>query len=285
MEQQQADWGQPEKQKAEFSHDIVSRVFRALNAFLIGRDGCPDKASLGECALVQEYRGHYIASVSWWPSGPIPSARLAEIVRGAGAIDIWIEHELFSDDNATRRGRDYGQCRPLTISFNGVGDEAAGADFSLVTHLERQRAFSEKTFGPGQRTKGVIDHIRKDLAEIEADPSDIMEWVDVIILAFDGAWRAGWEPEEIVKAIVAKQTKNEARQWPDWRSADPDKAIEHVRGTCVITPEAAQALRDERAELEAANEAASGHGAALTARHERIRAIDAALDDGGQTDG
>lgn len=101
--------------------------------------------------------------------------------------------------------------------------------FDLEAHLTRQREFSTKTFGPGHRTKGVIDHIRKELAEIEADPTDIMEWVDVIILAFDGAWRAGWEPADIIAAIVAKQTRNEARQWPDWRTAAPDKAIEHVR--------------------------------------------------------
>jgi hypothetical protein len=101
--------------------------------------------------------------------------------------------------------------------------------FDLVAHLMRQRAFSEKTFGPGARTAGVLDHIRKELREIEANPADIEEWVDVIILAFDGAWRAGWEPHDIVKAIVAKQTKNEARTWPDWRTADPNKAIEHDR--------------------------------------------------------
>jgi hypothetical protein len=103
--------------------------------------------------------------------------------------------------------------------------------FDLVAHLHRQREMSLKNFGPGARTKGVIDHIKKELNEIEEDPTDITEWVDVIILAFDGAWRAGWEPEDIVKAIVAKQTKNEARQWPDWRTADPNKAIEHVRGS------------------------------------------------------
>jgi hypothetical protein len=96
-------------------------------------------------------------------------------------------------------------------------------------HLHRQRRFSERTFGPGARTQGVIDHIRKELTEIEADPADFMEWVDVIILAFDGAWRAGWEPEAIVQAIVEKQTRNEARQWPDWRTADPNAAIEHIR--------------------------------------------------------
>lgn len=101
--------------------------------------------------------------------------------------------------------------------------------FDMVAHLERQRAFSLKTFGPGTRSAGVVDHIRKELREIEADPTDVEEWIDVIILAFDGAWRAGFEPAQIVKAIVAKQTKNEKRRWPDWRTADPDKAIEHDR--------------------------------------------------------
>lgn len=101
--------------------------------------------------------------------------------------------------------------------------------FDLVSHLHRQRTFSRNTFGPGARTKGVIDHIRKELAEIEAEPEDISEWVDVILLAFDGAWRAGWEPEDIVAAIEAKQSKNEGRTWPDWRTASPDKAIEHDR--------------------------------------------------------
>ncbi len=107
--------------------------------------------------------------------------------------------------------------------------------FDLVAHLLRQREFSERTFGPGARTKGVIDHIRKELAEIEAAPDDVEEWVDVIILAFDGAWRAGWEPEAIIQAIVAKQLKNESRKWPDWRTAAPDKAIEHDRSADVVS--------------------------------------------------
>ena len=98
-----------------------------------------------------------------------------------------------------------------------------------AAHLENQRAWSLKTFGPGSRLLGVLDHIRKELVEIEQDPTDVGEWVDVIILAFDGAWRAGWEPEDIIAAIKAKQEKNEARTWPDWRTMSQDQAIEHVR--------------------------------------------------------
>ena len=96
-------------------------------------------------------------------------------------------------------------------------------------HLSRQRHWSRETFGPGARTEGVLDHISKELNEVRADPTDVGEWVDVIILAFDGAWRAGWEPQEIIDAIVAKQTKNEARTWPDWRTMSENEAIEHDR--------------------------------------------------------
>lgn len=96
-------------------------------------------------------------------------------------------------------------------------------------HLANQRDWSERTFGPGPRLRGVLDHIRKELKEIEADPTDLGEWVDVIILAFDGAWRAGHEPQQIIDAVKAKQAKNEAREWPDWRTMSEDVAIGHVR--------------------------------------------------------
>ncbi|NEW96622.1 DUF550 domain-containing protein [Rhodopseudomonas sp. BR0G17] len=116
------------------------------------------------------------------------------------------------------------------------------AAFDLVAHLERQRQFSFRTFGPGPRTAGVIDHIRRELIEVEKAPGDITEWVDVILLALDGAWRAGFKPEEIAGAIALKQSRNEARTWPDWRTADPDKAIEHVRSA--PTPDSARVLGD-----------------------------------------
>lgn len=100
--------------------------------------------------------------------------------------------------------------------------------FCFLTHLQRQRNWSERTFGPGPRTKGVIDHIRKELTEIEAAPDDLEEWIDVAILALDGAWRSGASPEQIIERLISKQSKNERRTWPDWRGSDPDKAIEHI---------------------------------------------------------
>ena len=125
--------------------------------------------------------------------------------------------------------------------FDDTGDEMAAwtttpegehvVDEPLVidaAHIQRQIDFSLETFGPGSRLNGVLDHIRKELAEVEEDPEGD-EWVDVIILAIDGAWRNGWEAQPLIDAIIAKQTKNEKRTWPDWRTADPNKAIEHDR--------------------------------------------------------
>lgn len=177
--------------------------------------------------------------------------------------------------------------------------------FDLVPYLERQISFSTSAFGPGPRTAGVVDHILKECAEVEATPLDCEEYADLIILAFDGAWRCGASPNAIRRefsnqfkknstklkqhhlvatanirklcsfittakaaeatpgcpfdvdilsawvriavtafgaamsqgfaipfiwiAVEQKLTKNESRTWPDWRTADSAKAIEHVR--------------------------------------------------------
>jgi Protein of unknown function (DUF550). len=101
--------------------------------------------------------------------------------------------------------------------------------FDFKAHLERMIAFSQKAFGPGARTKGLCEHIRKETREIEAAPDDLEEWIDIIILGIDGAWRAGYTPDEIIATLQKKQDKNETRTWPDWRNVSQDTPIEHVR--------------------------------------------------------
>lgn len=101
--------------------------------------------------------------------------------------------------------------------------------FCLIEHLKDQIQFSENTFGPGTRTKGIVDHIKKELNEILAKPDDLEEWIDLIMLSMDGAWRAGFTPKQIATCLSNKLAKNKVRTWPDWRNADPDKGIEHVR--------------------------------------------------------
>lgn len=106
-------------------------------------------------------------------------------------------------------------------------------------HVVRQIAWSGATFGPGPRTAGVCDHIRKELIEVEESNGSPAEWTDVAILGMDGLWRSIREQnpslandeiaELVVESILAKQNRNERRVWPDWRTMPADKAIEHVR--------------------------------------------------------
>jgi hypothetical protein len=116
---------------------------------------------------------------------------------------------------------------------------------NLIEHLKRQLAATIPTFGPGERTAGISDHIRKELQEIQNEGSAddrAREWVDVVILGFDGLLRAlkasegpeytnEWIANDAARMIAEKQDVNERRSWPDWRTADYTKAIEHVRET------------------------------------------------------
>lgn len=99
----------------------------------------------------------------------------------------------------------------------------------LLAYLESQKAWSIETFGPGERTVGILNHIAEELGEVAQDPGDVSEWIDIVILALDGAWRAGHSPKEIADALWAKHEKNKAREWPDWRQFTNGEPINHIR--------------------------------------------------------
>lgn len=103
---------------------------------------------------------------------------------------------------------------------------------NLYQYINQQTKWARETFGPGDihdRVDGLVDHIQKELVEIKSDPTDIMEWIDLIILALDGATRAGHSAGDICRALELKQQINFQREWPDWRTVQPGKAIEHIR--------------------------------------------------------
>lgn len=98
---------------------------------------------------------------------------------------------------------------------------------SIIEYLEKQIPWSTKTFGSSPRTLGIIQHITKELEGIKAKPHDLEEWVDVAILALDGAWRAGYTPQQIADKMAEKQAKNFARKWPTTKSEH--EAVEHIK--------------------------------------------------------
>lgn len=87
--------------------------------------------------------------------------------------------------------------------------------------------WSKKTFGLETRTGGITKHIEKELQEIRLAPHDLTEWIDVIILALDGYWRAGGTPETIDQDLQSKQQINFQRKFPPPTS--PDEPTEHIR--------------------------------------------------------
>jgi hypothetical protein len=113
----------------------------------------------------------------------------------------------------------------------------------LKQHLMRQMAFSKATYGPGTRTDGILDHITKEIVEVRESGGSSDEWVDLVILSLDGLTRqlsfcrqheqrtktSAEIAEMACNIIVAKQDRNENRTWPDWRTMNADKAIEHDR--------------------------------------------------------
>lgn len=151
----------------------------------------------------------------------IKAVRDKVIVLMGDAMNADLSHD---DLMAKVNGELVPMLRALAASPSG-GREG----FDFIAFLRRQRALSERAFGPLERKHGVVDHIRKELVEIESAPRDLEEWIDVVLLALDGAWRCDASPEAIVSMLDAKLSKNEKRNWPDFRDVPEGQAIEHVR--------------------------------------------------------
>lgn len=124
---------------------------------------------------------------------------------------------------------------PLRRAYeNGVHDAEArlaapkpeGQD-ALAAFMVSQIEWSSRTFGPAMRTGGILKHIAKELAEIEASPRDLSEWIDVVILALDGYWRHGGRPETIMRDLNAKAAINHGRTYPVPTSED--EPCKHMR--------------------------------------------------------
>lgn len=103
--------------------------------------------------------------------------------------------------------------------------------FDLLEFLQESQSWSRNTFGPPTMGsyKGILAHIEEEVEEVRKDPFDTEEWMDIVILGLDGAFRSGATPEKICQTLLKKLIKNQARQWPDWRTAEPGKPINHIK--------------------------------------------------------
>ena len=98
---------------------------------------------------------------------------------------------------------------------------------NLEKYIEDQILWSKKVFGEDNtRCEGICKHIENELEEVRDKPNDIVEWCDIIILALDGAWRQGYSPNDICKALCDKQRININRKWNVGTDSEP---VFHVK--------------------------------------------------------
>lgn len=198
---------------------------------------CSQGANIGRCA----HHGKFETTAPETRQGAEVEYRLmvlADIEVGpvcfAEIGDSWFASEdhfwTYAADKADRHPTGLYWFEERTVTdWQPLGATPEMRQDSLTAMLQTQMEWSEATFGPGARLDGLLAHIRKELDEIAADPTDVTEWIDVVILALDGAWRSGHTPEQVVAALQDKYRINREREWPDWRTAEPGMPVEHVR--------------------------------------------------------
>ena len=98
----------------------------------------------------------------------------------------------------------------------------------FLNFLDNVKKFNNKTFGGftlEEKASSLVKHIRAECVEIEENPTDLDEWIDVVILAMDALLRAE-EPHEILRRWANKMAKNASRDWPEPAA---DKPMFHIK--------------------------------------------------------
>ena len=97
-----------------------------------------------------------------------------------------------------------------------------------MTALQRDVAtWAAGTF-PAATLASTFAHLRRELAEVEADPADPVEWADVLLIFLHASHRfGGMSWERILAAAREKFAVNQQRRWGE---PDAEGVVEHVRG-------------------------------------------------------
>lgn len=82
--------------------------------------------------------------------------------------------------------------------------------------FETVQSWSRRTFGPAYERGpvGPLKHIKKEVDEALAEPQDIVEYADILILLFDATWRAGFTEQDLLEAANEKLVKIATREYP-----------------------------------------------------------------------
>lgn len=89
---------------------------------------------------------------------------------------------------------------------------------------DRIAEWSIPTF-PEQTVSSKITHLRRELSELEDNPTDIAEFADCFMLLMDTARIAGFNMTEIFEATTCKLWINKGRKWGP---PDADGVCQHI---------------------------------------------------------
>jgi hypothetical protein len=87
-------------------------------------------------------------------------------------------------------------------------------------------AWADETFGPSLSPDSTIAHLKKEVEELVADPSNVTEYADCMILLIDAARRVGITMDLLLDHCWAKLEINIRRKWGP---PDKDGIIEHIK--------------------------------------------------------
>lgn len=101
---------------------------------------------------------------------------------------------------------------------------------TFLDYLYRHREWGYHTFGSpfdGRGPLGPRDHIKKEMKEIYEDPTDLKEWIDVIILSIDGMLRSG-APLEFIPMLLSDAYLHGDVKYPKKTIREVETAIDTV---------------------------------------------------------
>lgn len=118
----------------------------------------------------------------------------------------------------------------MQIDENAVKMYNNGVDERLSQLVQSIGTWADHTFanaGKDYRGPGIVAHLRREVEELAADPTDMSEIADCIILLFHLAKQnqdRGARP--LFHHIVSKHEVNKKRKW---QKPDAEGVVEHIR--------------------------------------------------------
>jgi hypothetical protein len=149
--------------------------------------------------------------------------QLGEHPKQTGLVTCW-ELSLEEIENVNRYGKiwhtqlTFGEpMQPIMLlpcnDFFQPGYDNAPVTVLDFEQMENERfAWSVETF-PGSTTQSALDHLKDEIKEIEAEPTDLTEYADSLALIMEAAGRAGFTSRQVLIAYRDKMEINRGRKW------------------------------------------------------------------------